>query len=65
MTAVIAGHVIAFGQRHAGANDLCLLTDAGMNGAGDLAIFDHLGRALIESSDPKHPALHFHHKIIA
>ena len=42
MTAVIAGHVIAFGQRHAGANNLRLLTDAGMHGARDLTVFDHL-----------------------
>ena len=42
MAAVIAGEIVAVGQRHAGANHLRLLADRGVDGAGDLATLDHL-----------------------
>jgi hypothetical protein len=59
VAAVVACHVVALGERHAGTHHLSFLTDAGVNCSGNIAALDHLRGALVEQPDAQHSALHF------
>jgi hypothetical protein len=64
VAAVIAGHVVAIGQRHAGADDLGFLANRGVNRAGNFAALHHLGGALVEPADAQHAPLHFKQEVV-